>query len=107
MSQRRKVVKAWPGGQFKTLGLLGYQRQQARQREIGDGHAGSLTVIQRFGGGLNLNHHVHTLVLDGTFTDFIRPRHQATRMSPECSPPFAPASAGSSRATAWRAKTRE
>jgi hypothetical protein len=30
--------------------------------------AGKLTVIQRFGGGLNLNVHFHTLVLDGVFT---------------------------------------
>jgi hypothetical protein len=35
--------------------LLGFQRQQARRRGIRDGHAGSVTVIQRFGGGLNLN----------------------------------------------------
>jgi len=28
-----------------------------------------VTVIQRFGGGLNLNLHFHTLVLDGVFTD--------------------------------------
>ena len=27
-----------------------------------------MTVIQRFGGGLNLNVHFHTLVLDGVFT---------------------------------------
>lgn len=28
-----------------------------------------MTVIQRFGGGLNLNVHFHTLVLDGVFTE--------------------------------------
>jgi hypothetical protein len=28
-----------------------------------------VTVIQRFGGGLNLNVHFHTLVLDGVFTE--------------------------------------
>ena len=28
-----------------------------------------MTVIQRFGGGLNLNLHFHTLVLDGVFTE--------------------------------------
>jgi hypothetical protein len=27
--------------------------------------AGSVTIIQRFGGGLNLNVHFHTLLLDG------------------------------------------
>ncbi len=35
--------------------LLGFQRRQARRRGIRDGHAGSVTVIQRFGGDLNLN----------------------------------------------------
>jgi hypothetical protein len=29
--------------------------------------SGSVTVIQRFGGGLNLNVHFHTLLLDGVF----------------------------------------
>jgi hypothetical protein len=28
-----------------------------------------VTVIQRFGGGLSLNVHFHTLVLDGVFTE--------------------------------------
>jgi len=28
-----------------------------------------VTIIQRFGGGLNLNVHFHTLVLDGVFTE--------------------------------------
>jgi hypothetical protein len=49
--------------------LLGFPCQQARQRGIPDGLAGSVTVIQRFGGGLNLNVHFHTLVLDGVFTE--------------------------------------
>jgi hypothetical protein len=42
-----------------------------------NGHSGCVTVIQRFGGGLNLNVHFHTLVLDGVFTngegDTLRP----------------------------------
>ncbi len=49
--------------------LLGFQRRQARRRGIRDGQTGSLTVIQRFGGGLNLNIHFHTLVLDGVFAE--------------------------------------
>lgn len=49
--------------------LLGFQRSQARRRGIRDGQAGSVTVIQRFGGGLNLNIHFHTLVLDGVFAE--------------------------------------
>jgi hypothetical protein len=49
-------------------GLLGFYRRRAQAEAIGDGHTGSVTVIQRFGGGLNLNVHFHTLVLDGVFT---------------------------------------
>jgi hypothetical protein len=47
--------------------LLGFQRQRARRHGIRDGRAGSVTVIQRFGGGLNLNVHYHTLLFDGVF----------------------------------------
>jgi hypothetical protein len=49
---------------------------QARRAGIGDGHTGTLTVIQRFGGGLNLNVHFHTLALDGVFSE------EATRFHP-------------------------
>ena len=49
--------------------LLAFQCQRARQRGIRDGRSGCVTVIQRFGGGLNLNVHFHTLVLDGVFTE--------------------------------------
>ena len=47
--------------------LLGFQRRRAHHYGIGDGQSGCVTVIQRFGGGLNLNVHFHTLVLDGVF----------------------------------------
>jgi len=49
--------------------LLSFQRRRARRRDLRDGHSGCVTVIQRFGGGLNLNIHFHTLVLDGVFTE--------------------------------------
>jgi hypothetical protein len=52
-----------------TRALLSFQRRRARHRGLRDGHSGCVTVIQRFGGGLNLNVHFHTLVLDGAFTD--------------------------------------
>ena len=35
-------------------------RHRARRYGIRDGRSGSVTVIQRFGGGLNLNVHYHT-----------------------------------------------
>jgi hypothetical protein len=51
-----------------TRALLASQRRRARRTGHCDGHFGCVTVIQRFGGGLNLNVHFHTLVLDGVFT---------------------------------------
>jgi hypothetical protein len=48
--------------------LLAFQRQRACRLGVRDGQSGTLTVIQRFGGALNLNIHFHTLVLDGVFT---------------------------------------
>src|SRR2546426_2959782 len=47
--------------------LLGFQRHRARRSEIRNGRSGCVTVIQRFGGGLNLNIHFHTLLFDGVF----------------------------------------
>jgi hypothetical protein len=49
--------------------LLSFHRRRARRCGLRDGHSGCVTVIQRFGGGLNLNVHFHTLVLDGVFTE--------------------------------------
>ena len=34
-----------------------------------DGRGGAVTVIQRFGGSLNLNIHFHALVLDGVHVE--------------------------------------
>jgi hypothetical protein len=45
--------------------LLGFQRRRARRHGIRDGRLGCVIVIQRFGGGLNLNIHFHTLLFDG------------------------------------------
>ena len=41
----------------------------APTRGASDGRTGCLTVIQRFGSGLNLNVHFHTLALDGVFNE--------------------------------------
>ena len=40
---------------------------RARDGGVGDGHGGAVAVVQRFGGALNLNVHIHALVLDGVF----------------------------------------
>jgi hypothetical protein len=43
---------------------------------IGRGRTGMVTVIQRFGSGVNLNVHFHTLILDGVFTELMPGRLQ-------------------------------
>ena len=45
----------------------GWLRRQAKRRGVGDGRGGAVAVVQRFGAALNLNVHVHALVLDGVF----------------------------------------
>ena len=49
--------------------MLGFYRRRARRRGVPDGRGGAVTVIQRFGGGLQLNVHFHSLLLDGVFTE--------------------------------------
>jgi len=40
--------------------VLGFYRRRARRTGVRDGRSGAVTVIQRFGGGLQLNVHFHT-----------------------------------------------
>jgi len=47
--------------------VLGFLRHRARREGIPDGRSGAVAIVQRFGGALNLNVHLHTLVLDGVF----------------------------------------
>ena len=47
--------------------VLGWLRRRAQLDDVADGHGGAVAVLQRFGGALNLNVHVHALVLDGVF----------------------------------------
>jgi len=42
-------------------------RHPARAESVVDPCGGAVAVVQRFGGALNLNIHVHALVLDGVF----------------------------------------
>ncbi len=42
-------------------------RSRARERGVADPRGGAVAIVQRFGGALNLNVHVHALVLDGVF----------------------------------------
>ena len=50
-----------------TRALLGFYRKRAKVSGHPDGRTGTVTVIQRFGGALNLNVHFHTLAVDGVF----------------------------------------
>jgi hypothetical protein len=50
-----------------TRALLGFYRKRAKGPGHPEGRTGTVTVIQRFGGALNLNVHFHTLAVDGVF----------------------------------------
>lgn len=47
--------------------VLGFLRRRARRDDVAEGRGGAVVVVQRFGGALNLNIHLHALVLDGVF----------------------------------------
>ena len=47
--------------------VLGWLRRRARGDGVRDGRGGAVAIVQRFGGALNLNVHVHALVVDGVF----------------------------------------
>ncbi len=62
--------------------VLGFYRRRARQNGIPDGRGGSVTVIQRFGGGLQLNVHFHSLLLDGVFAEGVNGALEFHRADP-------------------------
>ncbi len=89
---RLRYRLAWDHG--LTRAVLGiYARvlqdfyvRSAHRLGLGRGRTGMLTVVQRFGSGVNLNVHFHTLVLDGVFTERMPGRlqfHAATPPSDE------------------------
>ncbi len=47
--------------------LFAFQRRRGRDLGIPDGQTGAVSFVQRFGGALNLNPHVHSVVPDGLF----------------------------------------
>jgi len=69
-----RYLLAWDHGLCRAVlavyarALLGFYPWRAQQLGVGHGRSGTLTVVQRFGGALNINVHFHTLVLDGVFT---------------------------------------
>jgi len=49
--------------------VFAWQRRRARATGVGDGRTGSVSFIQRFGGYLNANTHLHATLPDGVFDD--------------------------------------
>jgi hypothetical protein len=49
--------------------VLGDLRRRARMQGLRDGRSGGVAILQRFGAALNLNVHVHALILDGVYVD--------------------------------------
>jgi hypothetical protein len=47
--------------------IFGIYRTRARRDGLMGGECGAVTFVQRFGGSLNLNVHMHVVVLDGVF----------------------------------------
>jgi len=47
--------------------ILGFLRRRAKDAGVAHGRSGAVAIIQRFGGALNLNVHVHALVMEGVF----------------------------------------
>ena len=52
-----------------TRAVFAYQRRRARRLGLHNPRCGGVTTIQRFGSAAELNIHLHTLVLDGIYTD--------------------------------------
>jgi len=50
--------------------VLGFLRRRARERhDVANGRGGAVAMIQRFGAALNVNIHVHALVVDGVYAE--------------------------------------
>jgi hypothetical protein len=58
----RAFVRIFVGTVFASY------RARAKREGIEGGEGGAVTMLQRFGGSLNLNLHMHVAVLDGVFT---------------------------------------
>jgi len=61
----RELCRAVRGVFIDTV--LAELHRRARRQGVSDGRSGAVVCVQRFGGALNLNVHVHALVLDGVF----------------------------------------
>ena len=75
LPHRLRYVLAWDHALCRAVAgvfvraVLGSLRRRARQAGAEGGRGGAVAVIQRFGAALNLNVHVHALVLDGVYVE--------------------------------------
>ncbi len=73
LPHRCRYLLAWRHDLCRAVARILHQtierhlRTWARRHGVPDVHGGGIAVIQRFGGSVNLNVHVHALVLDGVF----------------------------------------
>ncbi len=64
---------AWDGALVSTVLAVflrvvqGWYRRQAKAQGYRGGRCGSVTFVQRFGSSINLNPHMHVLMLDGVY----------------------------------------
>jgi len=65
LARRPELVRRFAGLALRRV--AGFLSAQARLQGIEGGRTGSVSVVQRFGSALNLNVHVHALVLDGVY----------------------------------------
>ena len=47
--------------------VLWFLRHMGREAGVADGRGGAVAIVQRFGGALNLNLHLHLFAIDGVF----------------------------------------
>jgi len=47
--------------------ILAWLRRRAHRAGVADGRGGGVAIVQRFGAALNLNVHIHALIIDGVF----------------------------------------
>ncbi len=75
LPHRLRYVLAWDHELCRAVtgvfvrAVLGSLRRRARRNGVPGGRSGAVAIIQRFGAALNLNVHVHALVLDGVYVD--------------------------------------
>jgi hypothetical protein len=75
LPHRLRYVLAWDHALCRAVtgvfvrAVLGYLRRRARQQGAPGGRGGAVAIVQRFGSALNLNVHVHALVLDGVYVE--------------------------------------